>query len=126
MQIFTMIFYGVMKIISIILIMYCPQISFFTKIITIFLKTAGFDSNLTLTDTNDSSKIPLNIDEIFNNGLTNRKDYIHFAPNLNTPRELFTRILILVNPPRTQAKFSLKRKLTLSLSCLSLWQMKKC
>jgi len=55
----------------------------------IFTKTAGFDSNLTLTDTNDSNKIPLNIDEIFNNGLTNRKDYIHFAPNLNTPRELF-------------------------------------
>ena len=55
----------------------------------IFTKTAGFDSNLTLTDTNDSDKTPLNIDEIFNNGLTNRKDYIHFAPNLNTPRELF-------------------------------------
>ena len=71
-------FYGVLKIISILLIVYCPQISFFTKIITIFLKTAGFDSNLTLTDTNDSSKIPLNIDEIFNNGLTNRKDCIHF------------------------------------------------
>ena len=55
----------------------------------IFTKTAGFDSNLTLTDTNDSSKTPLSIDEIFNNGLINRNDYIHFAPNLNTPRELF-------------------------------------
>ena len=55
----------------------------------IFTKTAGFDSNLTLTDTNDSDKIPLNINEIFNNGLSNRKDYIHFATNLNTPRELF-------------------------------------